>query len=372
MARLVRTPANLEALKNSQPGPYTYGQAQKIIGDVLGGSDAPSSPAIEKPQNQIRPPDTLPQIDKQLEKALGEGPSSLIQGQVRKELAIAMAAPGSDKVPIQSWLLNPAAAFRRLEDMAAEASTHAEVKRVIRENVGWLARVAADDTKRDALLSHVENLRKTLGPYIEPYCREKNLPPPEMNTPWEMILLLRINAEMRTLQEQGKEIASAGEEMVRRQVELQKGTATNQMLAKELPRAIETERSVNVLKEASVTEKVRHALATLTAAFSGGAVGTVGGFLSGLEHAVSALVEKHPKVAIALAAGLGVTILQIVSYSGQLSGEILGTFGLKGGLVAVLAALATGVGSGLVSRFTIKKESVRVPTAKNPSQNRRP
>jgi len=270
--------------------------------------------------------------------------------EVTKQLTMEEATIG--KVPLRAWLLNPKAAAKLLGAIAEQATTQANLRRKASETARWFAEVTANDAKRDVLLTRVEELEQALGSYLEQFCQERGQPVPEKGTLARMALLLRVNSEMGALQMREREIAKKGEKLVATQVAIQSEKANNQMLAQELPFVIESAREVNALKEQLITEKVRHLGATLTASISGAIVGSIGGLLAGVGNAVSTLVEKHPKVTISLGAGLATFILQVASYPGALSANLLQTFALKGALVAGVTAIATGIGAGLVAKVT--------------------
>lgn len=279
--------------------------------------------------------------------------SSLIDEQVVKQLAVTLGETTAGKVPLKAWLLNPQAAKKVLEAVAEEATAQAGVRKAISETTKWIAEVRGDDARRNALLDYTENLEEALGPYVRPFCQERNLPVPEEGTLGRMALLLRINAEMRALQVRAREITKAGEQLIAEKVEIRKETAKNQMLAEELPVATEAAKEFNVAKEAEIAEKARSFFAKIAAALSGGTIGTIGGLYAGIESSISTLVERHPKIAISLGAGFGAFTVQVVSYSGLglPSAELLQLFVLKSSLVTGIAAAVTGIGSGLVTRL---------------------
>lgn len=335
------SPVNYEALKSLKTkGSFTPQEVTDISVKLFGSDRA------LRFSGQVSP------VDNKLRKTLKEGPSSLIDEQIIKNLeAVTSGNISFGRVPIKAWLLNPPAAIERLRLVASQAATQTAVGKVITETAGWMAKVAGDDAKRDALLNYNLSLEKALGPYVGPFCKERNLSVPEQGTIGRMTTLLRINAEMRAVQERGSAIARRGETLVRKQVAIQADIAEKQMLAKELPRAIEVTKEINGTKEALITEKVRNALASLTAAFSGGIVGVIGGFFAGAENSVSTLIERHPKVAIPLGVGVAIFTLQLVSYSGTITGNVLEGFALKGLLVTGVATVATGIGAGFVARM---------------------
>jgi hypothetical protein len=247
-------------------------------------------------------------------------------------------------------LLNPRAAAKLLGAIAEQATTQAKLKKEISETTKWLVDVAANDTKRQVLLSHVEELEGALGSQLREFCEERDRPVPEQGTPERMALLLRVSAEMGALQMREREIARRGEELVAAQVEMQGKQAKNRMLAQELPAVIESARKVNALREQLMTEKTRHVLATLMIGISGAVIGSIGGLLAGVEGAATTLVEKHPRVALSFAAGLVTFVLQVVAHSGTLSAQLLGIFALRAALVTLVTAMATGIGAGLAAR----------------------
>lgn len=329
-------------------------EAASLSQPDISGVLAPSL-TEETPRNT-----STPTIDEGLRRTLKEGPSSLIDGQIQERLGVVTAGRAFvEGIPRKAWMLNPRAGLEALRAIANDASTQAGVQREISETAEWMAKVAGDDAKRDALLSYSESLEATLGQYVKPFCEERGFVVPEENTLGRMTLLLRMNAEMRAVHERGREIARAGEALVRKQVRIQAETARDTMLARELPQALEVAREANVAKEAFLTERSRNALASITATFSGGLSGAVGGFFAGIENSISTLVKEHPKVAIPLGAGLGVVTLQLVAYNGLPSWSVLGSFALKGLLVAGFTTVATGVGAGLVARMTDR--SLNVP-----------
>jgi len=300
--------------------------------------------------------EAIPPIDRKLRKALESGPSSLIDEEVIKRLAGITGKTPAGRVPLKAWLLNPRAVAEVLRAIAGEATADAGLRKAISETTRWLAGVAGDDAKRDALLSYIESLEEALADYVPTFCEERKIPVPQKGTLARMALLLRINAEMRALQARAHKITEKGEELIEKQVNIQAKRAENQMLAKEMPSTIEADRQANVLKEREITEKARHLASNFAAVVSGAITGAIGGLYAGLESSVSTLVERHPKVAISLGAGVGFFVLQLVSYSGPLSGEILRAIALKSGLAAGVAAVGTGIGAGLVARLSKKEE----------------
>jgi len=301
-----------------------------------------------------------PTIDGGLTKSLREGPSSLIDKQIQERLGVVTAGGVSvGKIPRTAWILNPRAGLEALGALANDASTQARVRREISQTAEWMAEVAGDDAKRDALLSYSESLEIALGQYVKPFCEERGFVVPEKNTLKRMTLLLRMNAEMRAVHKKGREFTREGEILVTKRVQIEAETARNTMLALELPQALEVARKANVAKEAFLTERARNALASIMAASFGGLCGAIGGIFSGVENSISTLVKEHPKVAIPLGAGLGIIILQLVSYNGLLGWSVLGSFALKGLLVTGFTTIATGVGSGLVARMTDR--SLKMP-----------
>lgn len=291
---------------------------------------------------------------RQLVKEQGKGPSSLIAAQIDEQLTRTVGETG--KVPLRAWVLNPRAGARVLTAIAREATARAGIQEEISRTAAQLAKRAGESARRDALRSYASELEESLGQHVEGFCQKNGLSVPEKNTLDRWLLLLRMNAEFSAVQARVEAITEAGKRLVEKQVAIQAGTARDRMLSRELPFRTEAAKEANAAKEELIAEKVRSALARIAAALSGGAVGAVGGTIAGIENSARTLVDRHPKVAIPLGAGIGVLTLQLTSYSGALSNEILQEFALKSSLVALLAAGATGVGAGLVARFSRRSE----------------
>lgn len=302
-------------------------------------------------------PDSLSQstnflsgVDPDLARSLQEGPSSLIAGAVADRLARSTGTSRGKKVPIKAWVLNPGAAIEVARAVADEAGSRAQTRKAISETVRWVAGVAADDTKRDALINYVNSLEKSLFPYLDKYCQDKNIPVPQPGTLERAAVLLRLNAEISTLQVKAREITAQGERLVAKQVNIQAETAEKRMLAKELPLAVEAAKEANVAKEEEIAEKTRHLLAKISGAISSGLIGAYNGLIGGLVNSVSALIRENPKVAVPVGVTLVALIIQVVG-SETVTIQALETFALKSGLIGLFSAVATGIGAGLAGRL---------------------
>lgn len=294
-------------------------------------------------------------VDESLTTALATGPSSLLDEAITQRLG-ALSQTAAGKMPFSAFLRNPNAALAVLRAEAQQVKAYAGVRTTLAELTGWMAQVAASDARRDTLLSYVGQLEEDLGEHIDSFCQKNNLPVPAEGTLERATLLLRINTELAALQTRAEAIRQAGEKLVEKQVKIQAKTAEQQMIGRELPGLTDASKEANVAKEAALAEQLRHGASIFGMGISGTIVGAIGGLYSGLEKAVSVLVEKYPEVAIPLGAGVGIFVIQLVSYSGPLSGEILKTFALKGSLVATVAAVGVGIGLGL-AKWASRKDS---------------
>jgi hypothetical protein len=280
-------------------------------------------------------------IDRELANQLGTG--------------VGEAAAGS--VPVKAWMLNPRAAAKLMGAVAEQATTQAHLRKEISETTKWLVEVVASDKKREALLNHIDELEGAVGPHLVRYCEAKGLSVPDKGTPERMALLLRVSSETAALQTREKEIAKRAEKLVADQVEIQGERARNRLLAEELPLVISSAREAHALREQYLTEKLRHYLATFVVSVSGAVIGGLGGLLAGVESAVTTLVEKYPRLAISLGAGLATFALQAAFTTGKLSAVLVASFLLRGALVAAITAIATGIGAGLVARATRREDT---------------
>jgi hypothetical protein len=309
--------------------------------------------AVEATHEQS--PESVEHADPQestAKETLNEDLSVRIDRELANQLGTGVAEATGGSIPLKAWLLNPKAAAKLMGAVAEQATTQAHLRKEISETTKWLVEVVASDKKREALLNHIEELEDALGPQLVHYCEARELSVPERGTPERMALLLRISSETAALQTREKEIAKRSEKLVADQVEIQGERARNRVLAEELPRVISSAREVHVLREQYLTENLRHYLATAVVSLSGAVIGGLGGLLAGLESAVTTLVEKYPRVAISLGAGLLTFALQATFSVGELSVELLALFLVKAALVCALTAIATGIGAGLVARFT--------------------
>lgn len=291
-------------------------------------------------------PIEVARIDENLEQALAQGPSSLLGEAITQRLAV-LSRTAAGKMPFSAFLKNPAAALKVLKAGAQEAEAYAGVKTTLAELTAWMAQVAASDARRDTLLNYVGQLETDLGEHIDSFCQRNRLPVPAEGTLERAALLLRINVEFASLQTRAEAIRQAGERLVGKQVEIQAKTAEQQMIGRELPGLTDASKEANVAKEAALAEQLRHWASVFGMGVSGTIVGAIGGLYSGLEKTVSVLVEKYPEVAIPLGVGAGMFVVQLVTYSGPLTTEILKAFALKGGLVSGMAAIGVGIGLGL-------------------------
>jgi hypothetical protein len=141
------------------------------------------------------------------------------------------------------------------------------------------------------------------------------------------------------------------------QVDTNSTPPRNRVLAEELPLVISSAREAHALREQYLTEKLRHYLATFVVSVSGAVIGGLGGLLAGVESAVTTLVEKYPRVAISLGAGLATFALQAAFTTGRLSGVLIASFLFRSALVAAITAIATGIGAGLVARLTRREDA---------------
>ncbi len=303
--------------QSDEPGPRDSGAREMLHGDL-----------------SVR-------IDKELANQLGTG--------------VGDSAAGS--VPLKAWLLNPKAAAKLMGAVADQATTQAHLRKEISETTKWLVEVMASDKKREALLNHIAELEGALGPHLARYCETKGLSVPDRGTPERMALLLRVSSETAALQTREKEIAKRAEKLVADQVEIQGERARNRVLAEELPLVISSAREAHALREQYLTEKLRHYLATFVVSVSGAVIGGLGGLLAGVESAVTTLVEKYPRVAISLGAGLTTFALQAAFTTGKLSGMLIASFLFRSALVAAITAIATGIGAGLVARITGREDA---------------
>lgn len=289
---------------------------------------------------------SLSRVDPDLAKSLQEGPSSLIAGAVADQLARSVGSTPDKKVPLKAWVLNPGAAVEVARAMSSEAGSRAETRKTISETASWVAGVAANDTRRDALINYAQSLEKSLSSYIPQYCQDRNIPIPKERTLERAKLLLQLNAEMGALQVKGREIAFQGERLVTEQVRIQAETARNGMLARELPAAVEAAKEANVAKEAEIAEKARHLLAQISGAISSSLIGAYNGLIGGLVNSVSAVVRENPKVAFPVGVTLAALIIQIINAE-AISFSSLEIFVFKSGLAGLVTAVAVGVGAGL-------------------------
>ena len=315
-------------------------QVTELESNPAGGQD-PAADGQESLAREMLQGDLSVRIDKELANQLGTG--------------IGEATAGG--VPLKAWLLNPKAAAKLMGAVAEQATTQAHLRKEISETTKWLVEVVASDKKREALLKHIEELEGALGPHLVRYCKTKELPVPDKGTPERMALLLRINSETAALQTREKEIAKRAEKLVADQVEIQGERARNRVLAEELPLVISSAREAHALREQYLTEKLRHYLATFVVSVSGAVIGGLGGLLAGVESAVTTLVEKYPRVAISLGAGLATFALQAAFTTGRLSGVLIASFLFRSALVAAITAIATGIGAGLVARLTRREDA---------------
>jgi hypothetical protein len=291
-----------------------------------------------------------------VKETLDEDLSVRIDRELANQLGAGVGEATAGNIPLKAWLLNPKAAAKLMGAVAEQATTQAHLRKEISETTKWLVEVVASDKKREALLNHIEELEDALGPQLVHYCEAKGLSVPERGTPERMALLLRISSETAALQTRENEIAKRSEKLVAAQVEIQGERARNRVLAEELPLVISSAREAHVLREQYLTENLRHYLATAVVSLSGAVIGGLGGLLAGLESAVTTLVEKYPRVAISLGAGLVTFALQATFAAGELSAGLLASFLLKAALICALTAIATGIGAGLVARFSRREE----------------
>jgi hypothetical protein len=280
-----------------------------------------------------------------------------IDRELANQLGTGVGEATAGSVPVKAWLLNPRAAAKLMGAVAEQATTQAHLRKEISETTKWLVEVVASDKKREALLNHIDELEGALGSHLVRYCEGKGLSVPEKGTPERMALLLRVSSETAALQTREKEIAKRAEELVADQVEIQGERARNRVLAAELPLVISSAREAHALREQYLTEKLRHYLATFVVSVSGAVIGGLGGLLAGVESAVTTLVEKYPRLAISLGAGLATFALQAAFATGELSGMLIASFLLRGALVAAITAIATGIGAGLVARATRREDT---------------
>lgn len=132
-------PAALDILPLIGPGPYSPQAVEKII--QLGSGSRSS-------------------VDRDLDKSLAEGPSSLIKPKILDSLKMITSFNPSVAEKSLAWLLNPKAGIRLLQAVASEAKARADVRKAISETTKWIAEVGGDDAKRDVLLGYNKDLEK--------------------------------------------------------------------------------------------------------------------------------------------------------------------------------------------------------------------
>lgn len=312
--------------------------------------------ALRVPEAETDPREGPTEVSERGERVSREMLQGDLSVRIDRELANQLGTDAGESaaggVPLKAWLLNPKAAAKLMGAVAEQATTQAHLRKEISETTKWLVEVVASDKKREALLNHIDELEGALGPQLVRYCETKGLAVPDKGTPERMALLLRVSSETAALQTREKEIAKRAEKLVADQVEIQGERARNRVLAEELPLVISSAREAHALREQYLTENLRHYLATLVVSVSGAVIGGLGGLLAGVESAVTTLVEKYPRVAISLGAGLATFALQAAFTSGRLSGTLIASFVLRSALVAAISAVATGIGAGLVARIT--------------------
>jgi len=285
-------------------------------------------------------------IDEELTELFRRGPSSLIDDQVLRQLE---EITDIRNFSLRSLLLNPIALIEQLKTQAGEFGSKAKLRRAIFDTAAWIARIAANDMKRDAFLRYMESLEEQLGRYLEPFCQERNIVVPPPNTLIRMALLLRLEAELRALDARAGAIAEAAEELVTTQTQIQAQIARMTMLAQELPRKIETEIIYNTLREKETGEKFRHFGANIAGIAVGFLAGSIGNVYGEIENSFHTLVKEHPRAAIPIAIGLAALSYQLFSYSeaGFPPANLLLEYLLNSAAITGIAAIATGVASGL-------------------------
>jgi hypothetical protein len=288
----------------------------------------------------------------ELNRALAEGPSSLIVHQINRQLGQAVGETSAGRTPFWAWILNPVAGAEVLGAAAREAKAVAGVKERVSKTTARLAEIAGEDAESEAINRQIEQLERRYGDKIEQFCAENNLSVSPEGTPARKEILWQMRILDLASSEQFGAIEKAGRALVKEEVAIKKDIARNRMVARELPPKTEAAKEANAAKEAEIAEIMRTATARVMAALSGGAVGTVVGLGVGIVGSVKTMIEKYP-AAVAVPVGIGVLTLggQFFVYSGPLSREIVTSFAFKSVVTFITSAILAGIGAGLAAKF---------------------
>lgn len=289
-----------------------------------------------------------------INRALTERPSSLIASRIDKQLAGIVGETSTGRAFFNAWLFNPAAGVKMVGATFRAVEARAGVQERISKTTARLAEIAGEDAESEAINSQIMQLEKRYGDKIGQFCAENNFSVPPEGTPARKEVLWQMRIQDVASSEQFGEIEKAGRALIRERVAIQAATARNRMTAELLPAKIEAAKEANAAKEEEVNEVVRSIFARITSALTGGVVGIAGGAVAGIERSVRTLVKGNIKTVVPLGAGLGTFILCVGNLG--FSGEVVISAFKGGAIVTVAAAVATGVGAGLVARFGKKEE----------------
>jgi len=298
------------------------------------------------------------QAPQELDTSLRQGPSAIIYEGLMKSVHAAATDSSVPKVTLSEALTNPKAAIQSWRARSEMVGSKSHVQKALADAARWTAEVAALDVRSDLSLSQVAELERKLGNLLPQFCIERGIGnvPPEGSAERRR-LLIELNARLAAEQVQAGALVEAVGRAVEKQVELQGQTAKDLVIAKELPARTEAAAQANRAREEEKAEKSRHFLASAWAVVFGAASGTVEGVVSGVEN----WVKANPKVAVSLIAGTASFVIQLGATS--FSYEALGPMAVKSGIILIVTAVGTGIGSGIATRVVEarKQKSQRRP-----------
>lgn len=249
----------------------------------------------------------------------------------------------SQKINLSFWtgVLSPKTLFgqKRAEAQIAKAET--EVVEARAGTYAWLGKMKRAALQREVLARQMDAIRDSLRPNVEKLCKKRGEDFPAINSPREAALYAEVNGSLAGAQETVVTIQGGMMDIEGQRAGIQLRTAKNEMYAREVPRLIESQKRVNVLRGEIAGEWARTKGDKGGRFLSGGVVGTVGGIFGGIAEAVRTSVRENALIAIPFG---GITAV------GTLAGAKLITLsnipGIGTGIVLVGTSLAVGAGVG--------------------------
>ncbi len=192
------------------------------------------------------------------------------------------------RLPNLAWLLAPRSATAVVRAQATSAKAEAELERTRSETLLRALHIMENNLRSSAVLTQIQDLRQRLGPYLQGYCQERNIPLPQSGSEEEVNLLFLLNAQLVALDDAQEEIARRGAQLARDQIDIAEKSAKASLEARALPLQLETEITANPIRERLLREQMRHRSAQWVSRL----VGALGGVLLSLITASAEMLAE--------------------------------------------------------------------------------